>query len=73
MDRQHYFENLKKLASSLLDVIQTITVKADNVIETSSSFTKELYERTVRNYKIQKILLTKPSNEVPASAWSYSW
>lgn len=59
MDREHYYDNLKKLASSLLDVLQTISVKADNAIESSTTFTKDLYEKTLRSYKVQKILLSK--------------
>lgn len=59
MDREHYLDNLKKLANSLLDVLQTITVKADNAIETSTTFTKDLYSRVLQNYKDKKVLLSK--------------
>ena len=61
MDREHYVENLKKLANSLLDVLQFITVKADNAIETSTTFTRDLYEKAISNYKSKKALLNKES------------
>lgn len=66
MDREHYVANLKKLANSLLDVLQTITVKADNALETSTTFTRDLYEKAMRSYKVKKVLLSKSQEAITA-------
>ena len=63
IDKKHYYDNLQKFVSYVVRVVGDVLMDLEEEFDTKVAQGKELYETTVRNWKIQRIVLQNQRNE----------
>lgn len=63
IDKKHYYDNLQKFSQFVIRTLTDVLMDLEEKYDLKVSQAKDLYESTVRDYKIQKILLQNQRSE----------